>query len=67
MMGHEGGRERHSKDGPPIPEVASARLELEERCLDLLDALIAAHGKDNTTGMREDIPPKIAAQLKRRR
>ena len=68
MGGHTGGPERHSKHEPPIPDhTGSERTELEERSLNLLDLLIKEHGNDNETGMRADIPPKIAAQLARRR
>jgi hypothetical protein len=62
------GSEKHSKHLPPIEDhTGSALLDLERRSLDLLDLLIEHHGKDNETGMRADIPPKIAAQLKHRR
>jgi len=54
-------RERHSRHDPPIDNerhAGLAKIELEERCLDLLDALIAAHGNDNETGCRADIAPQ---------
>ena len=68
MGGRESGRGRqYSKDLPPIDEQYGARLALEEQCLNFLDKLIEVHGNDNATGMRADIPPKIAKQLERRR
>jgi hypothetical protein len=61
------GSEKHSKHLPPIENDHRMVLDLEDRCLNFLDLLIKHHGDDNETGMRADIPPKIAAQLKRRR
>lgn len=64
----EGTRERHSKNLPPIGDDPRRTLiDLERRSLDLLDLLIEHHGNDNETGVRADVPSKIAAQLKRRR
>ena len=68
MGGRDSGRQRqYSKHLPPIDDQHYVSLDLEDRCLDFLDRLIEHHGNDNPTGMRADIPPKIAKQLERRR
>ena len=69
MGGRDSGRHRRSTqhDRPPIDDQYGASLDLEDRSLNFLDKLIEHHGNDNPTGMRADIPPKIARQLERRR
>ena len=70
MGGRDSGRGRqYSKEIPPIENhvAESHLLDLEVRCLNFLDKLIEVHGNDNATGMRADIPAKVAKQLKRRK